>query len=509
MKFAKTTFVSYVLNDELSKLCTALGESIVSTPPNYVAFIDYLNLIDRLRRSLDEHFSGNPTILDGKERTQINDVLQAKLISLVDDTKHDYSNDVEILLKMCQEIIYGEVKYPNIEIEIKTKDDYSEVRRAKIVKTHFTNVNQGEFASNLGPINAQLRDSGMEEIDEAELRWLLVKANMCNELVTSDDSSHSQYTAIKTEVANKLKAFVENLDQVFSVYRQYKKYMKNLMKAWREIISTPDTVEPKDDVSKYIERLIPKMISNLRNNLVGADNSTVIEKKVLGYEIARKCYKTEDDFKQSLISEDKVRFFANENTSTYDQNTDLSKDAYFKAFKASHLFSCTPDREIVWNLVKDHLDDPLNARAHNLYVYHYLVPSLDRYDYMVENPDTRISNDAKGNIFKLIWIPEMSVPVQVLVLKMLETHTLAGRKGNGIALYWHLSSLGYINGKEFTALNDKPNVVNQFILKAVDGLISTFISEKGDPMIERAYEDNYECLKTLFSGDLKAFPLLK
>ena len=505
IKFAGSTNVKSILGDELAKLCTSLEKNINSTPPNYDAFMGHLNLIVRLRRSLDKNFTGFPT-LDGDEHTQIKDIIEAKLISLVDNTKHDYSNEVETLLKMGKEIIYGELKYPNIEIEIKTKDDYTEVRRAKIVKTHFTNVNQGEFASNLGPINAQLKASGMEEIDAAKLCWLLLKVNMCEELVTSDDSSHSQYTAIKTEVANKLKRIVENLDETKSVYHRYSEFLENLIRAWRKKINAPDTIEP-NDVSKYVRKLISKMISNLRNNLVGAETTTVIEKAEYGYEIAKICYISEEVFKQSLISEDKARFFASENTSTYDKNTNLSEDAYFKSLKACPFFISTPDKEIVWNLVKDHLDDPSNTRAHNLYVYHYLMPSMNDYECMASHPDT--SRSGKIGLYDLIIHIDMKiVPIKALALKMLETQTIAGKEGSGVALFWHEVSVNNDLISIFNTLKDEASVVDNFILEAVDELKSTYEFHKDDTRLKNVYEDNYESLKKQYSGDPKTFPLL-
>ena len=502
-KFAKTTDVHSVLEAELAMLCTKLGECIASTPPDFKVFKGYLSQIAPLRRSLDSTYSGGDHALEGEKYTQTQDIIQAKLISIVDDVQADHFDEVEILLKMCQEIFYGELKYPNIEVEINTKEDYDEVRRAKIVKTYFTKVNQGEFASNLGPINAQLQACGMEEIDEASLRWLLVKSNMYSELITSDDSpSHSQYTAIKAEIASKLKNIVENLDESRGVYRRNELYLENLMRAW-EIIKGSDTLSPTKFTSMYIEALVPKMISNLKDSLLRADDTTVIAQRASKCNMASLYCSTE-----ALIKDDKAKFFASENTCSYDQNTNLFEDAYYKEFKANPLFNTTPDREIVWNLVKDQLDNPSNTRAHNLYVYHYLVPSLDRCEYLLDSSVSFKGVDAKNKIIALLSFSEKSGPVKVLALKMLETQTIAGRKGNGVALYWYVIARPYLDGTEFSALKDEPSVLDKYILKAVNCLISDYKSEKGDFKLKRAYEDNYECLKTLFSGDSHTFPSL-
>ena len=499
-------FVKNTFEGEVERLRTEVFKCVNVTPLNVTTFMENIKVLIRLHRSLENQkwaeSDARNLIVDKK--TDIEDVLSR----LMDDRfAQGHFDEFKALAKFSTEIYCRFGRY-----EINTKDEFDEARRIMVVKNNFKRVADGGFTSTLLLINAELIGLGLEAIDEAAVRRILVEEYKFKELLKSDDPNHTQYKAIKSEISGELENFIGRLDgDLFCFYIKLNA-LKDLMNAWIDEFDAADEIEPKFNIGSYFCKFLTEKVNDL--------NSSIRTTIVPGYnDKMRLARNIDSEFKceiknltdYTIMEEAISTFYAADNKTSYDQSTDLSIDSYFQKYKTiyNRVREPTADKYIIMSL---QLADPPNNHAKtqslNLLVYHNIVPSLAENEYKAGCSVPAVAKKAKDAIYNVIQSIRME-PHEAMVLDELKTQIIAGRKGNGLAMFWHdliISGDGRV--KFYDDLHGaKAVVVDPLIANALKNLENNYSRPKVTPELKRVYVECYEVLKNLHSNP-KSFPPL-
>ena len=430
--------------------------------------------------------------------------------------------EFEALANFSKEIGY-QLKLPDSDIEINTKDEFDEARRIIVVRNNFDGVADGEFFSKLPLINAELARIGLEVIDEAVVRRILVKTGKFRELVRSDDPNHTQYKAIKTEISNQLKNMVQSLnDDESSVFNDNITALRALMKAWRDLIDAADEIEPKyvrpdgwrpkdaqieAEINSYYCSILTEKVNDLNSSIRTTIVPGYYEKMILAMDINTKFNCEIQDARTSIMKEEAIStFYVTENTATYDQKTDLPTDPFFQKYKTfyNRMREPTADVVLVLNLyLAKPPNEPAKSQSCNLLAYHYLVPEITRYEYKAGCSDRAVANESRVDLYQLIQLMSRGLyeRAQAMTLRVLRTQNIAGRDGNGLIMFWHDQIGDDALAKLYCDLQEaKAIVVDPLIINALGNLKGAYSRATTTPELKRVYIENYEVLKSLHSN---------
>ena len=503
-------FVSSTLVQEVELLKAEAFECVNVNPPNETKFMETVKTLIHLNRSLiEQKFAEHEVLkLRSNENTNLQDVLSSLIYGHLSQGSYE---EFEALANFSKEIDH-QFKLPNTCIEISTKDEYDEARRILIVKSNFESVADGALNSKLPLINAELVRIGLEAIDEASVRRILVKAGMFRELARSDDHNHTQYKAIKSEISNELKDFLGKLDGDISCFYEKLNALKALMNAWIDEFDETDEIEPKSS-SYFCTFLIEKV-----NDLNGSIRTTIVpgyyEKMCLARNINTELKCEIQDIRDSIIKDEALNtFYTLENKTSYDQTTDLSKDPFFQKFKAlyNRMWEPTADKTVAFSLyLAAPPNSPAKTQSLNLLVYHNIVPSLAESEYKAGCSVPAVAKKAKDAIYNVIQSIRME-PHGAMVLDELKTQIIAGKKGNGLVMFWHdLITSGNGKVKFYDDLHEaKASVIDPLIANALTNLKDTYSNTTITSEVKRVYARNYEVLKCLHSNPRSFPPLSK
>ena len=522
-------YVEQIYDEEYKRLTDEMYNIITASPIVEASFMKCARLIVLLRRSLSLPYFQKAQIASlylGPNRDNIGKIINTRVAKIISDIEHDNSAEYELLARLSKEIEFTPKipgLYYNEYVEIKSRDDFNNSKTIKVVKGHFKT--EGAFASKLAAINTALKSIGISTpIDEAKARRILVTELMYREFVKSDDDpKHSQYFAIKKEIADEIKKVIETLDGDCDEFKKMEGNVTMLIGAFRAAYSENDAVEPKsniggsipEDITTYFEPLLKASVTDLKTRIKTSDVPELQAKVKLANCMSESLYgsKALPDlaaFEKELFDEAIAGIFDSGNPAAYDRTTDLLTEPHFNYFKRIYMAFKRPQNEleVVLKLTEPHLNDATNAKAHNLYVYHYLAPQLnDRDAKAIVTGFDEEGIPHKAWIFKEFRkIHSLPVPTRSAAYKMLETQRIAGKSGNGLILCWNsrivVSDASHSLNYEYLKTDNRKEV-DPMIEKAIENVKGMYnYNEKSDKdaSLKDAYLGNYNVLKSLHSN---------